>query len=349
MLIPKRYLRYLGVFLVLLLLLGMAYWLHQRHNARLAQPLRHFSAAQQPVNGSTPITTLQAIPTNPAQVALGKRLFFDPRLSHSNTMNCASCHDLTRGGVDGQRYSKRDDGSLTTVNTPTVFNAGLRSAQFWDGRAETLEDQAITFFVEHQEQGAPWAEVEPKLRADKDFNRDFSRVYADGITLKNVAHALAEFQRSLTTPNAPFDRYLRGDKNAISADAQKGYQTFTRYGCVGCHQGMNVGGNMFEQMGSVRDYFAEREQKTGEKITRADLGRFNATHHEDDRHVFKVCSLRNVAKTAPYFHDGSAKTLEDAVTTMARYNLGIEMPPNDVRLIAEFLKTLSGDYAEHTP
>ena len=346
MFIPKQHPRYLGIFLLLLTLVGVAYWLHDRHSRRLAlQSQLTLPATDE--NGSaisSPIAPLPTLTVNQARAELGKRLFFDPRLSRNNSMNCASCHSLSNGGADGKQYSLRADGTLTTVNTPSVFNAGLRSHQFWDGRAETLEEQVVVFFQEHQELGLTWDEVAPKLKADQDFVRTFTKTYADGLTLQNVANALAEFQRTLTTPNARFDRYLRGDQNAINADEKRGYKLFSRYGCVACHQGRTVGGNMFEQMGSINDYFAAREKKFGVKEQTVDFGRFNVTHQERDRHTFEVCSLRNVEKTAPYFHDGSAATLEDAINTMSYYNLGINIPKDEVSSIAAFLRTLTGEY-----
>lgn len=156
---------------------------------------------------------------------------------------------------------------------------------------------------------------------------------------ENVKDAIAEFERSLSTPNSRFDRWLRGDDNAITAEELEGYRKFKSYGCVSCHQGVNIGGNMFETLGAVREYFAERGN-----VSKADLGRFNVTGKEEDRHVFKVPSLRNVALTSPYFHDGSAKTLDEAVRVMARYQLGRPLPDADAALLVKFLQTLTGEY-----
>jgi cytochrome c peroxidase len=169
-------------------------------------------------------------------------------------------------------------------------------------------------------------------------------VFSDGLTAANVRTALLEYERSLVTPNAPFDRYLRGDTHAISERAKQGYALFKTYGCASCHQGMAVGGNMLQRVGVMHDYFGDRGS-----VTPADLGHFSVTHLERDRYVFRVPSLRNVALTAPYFHDGTAATLEKAITTMARYQLGRELEDEDVALLAEFLRTLTGEYRGKPP
>jgi cytochrome c peroxidase len=177
------------------------------------------------------------------------------------------------------------------------------------------------------------------LKNDPRYSKKFSQIYADGVTKNNVSDAIAEFERALITPNARFDQFLRGKKHALNDKEFKGYQKFKSYGCVSCHQGINVGGNMYQTMGVMGDYFKDRKTPARE----ADLGRFLITGKEEDKHVFKVPSLRNVASTAPYFHDGSIPTLEAAVDTMAKYQLGRQMSKEDIESIVAFLKTLSGE------
>jgi cytochrome c peroxidase len=187
--------------------------------------------------------------------------------------------------------------------------------------------------------GSSWAGVESRLSASSEWRAKFAQVFSDGASAGNAKRALLAFERSLTTPNAPFDRWLRGDAAALSKEAERGYALFKSYGCVSCHQGVAIGANMLATFGVMRDYFSDHPLASD-----ADLGRFNTTHRDEDRHVFRVASLRNVALTAPYFHDGSAPTLESAVDVMARYQLGRELDAADAQAIVAFLKTLTGEY-----
>jgi cytochrome c peroxidase len=171
------------------------------------------------------------------------------------------------------------------------------------------------------------------------FLNTFERIYSDGLTQFNIKDAIIAYELSLTTPNARFDRFLRGDKKALTASEKEGYQLFKGYGCISCHQGMNVGGNLFQPFGIIGNYFTDRG-----KVTHADLGRFNVTQDEADRHVFRVPSLRNVALTPPYFHDGSAQTLEKAIAVMVKYQLGRPLEQEQIERIAQFLRTLTGEY-----
>lgn len=274
---------------------------------------------------------------DPARVALGARLFADKRLSANGQVACASCHDLARGGADGRVRSVGFAGKLTGVNAPTVFNAALNFKQFWDGRADTLEAQ-IDMVVENPvEMGARWSDVVATVGRDDYYRNGFASAYGGAVTKANIINAIVSFERSLLTPNSRFDRYLRGDNGAISAAEKLGYAKFKQYGCVACHQGVNVGGNMFQKFGVMGDYLGRRGAPTP-----ADLGRFQVTRQEADRHVFKVPSLRNVALTAPYFHDGSAATLDDAVDVMFRYQLGRSASRDDKTAIVKFLNTLTG-------
>jgi cytochrome c peroxidase len=186
-----------------------------------------------------------------------------------------------------------------------------------------------------------WSEIIAKLSGDSEYRKAFAAIYGDAITAAAMKEAIASFERTLITPNARFDQFLRGIEDAITEEEKQGYLLFKSYGCASCHQGRAVGGNMFEKMGVVRNYFAERGN-----ITASDYGRFNITGVEEHRFEFKVPSLRNVELTAPYFHDGSAKTLEDAVKIMSKYQLGRQMPQEHRDLIVAFLKTLTGTLSE---
>lgn len=273
------------------------------------------------------------------KVALGNRLFYDPRLSHDNSIACAGCHSLSKGGTDQRARSVGIGGALGGINAPTVFNSGLSFKQFWDGRAETLEDQIEGPTQHPKEMGSNWPEIIGKLRQDPNYVQDFGALYPEGIQRAAIKDAIATFERSLLTPNSRFDQYLRGDRTALTSQEQAGYRLFKDYGCVSCHQGVNVGGNMFQVFGVMGDYFADRGTPTP-----ADQGRYNLTGHEHHRHAFKVPSLRNIALTAPYFHDGSAETLEDAVKVMAKYQLGRALSAGEVKELAAFLRTLTGEY-----
>ncbi len=277
--------------------------------------------------------------SEPVKVSLGELLFHDKRLAQDNDMSCDSCHVLDDNGADRQHLTRGRDGKLLNVNTLTVFNSALNHQQFWDGRAATLEEQINFVVLSDREFATSWPVIIAKLKQDRDYRQHFEKIYADGITAENVRDAIAAFERTLLTLNSPFDRYLRGDADAINSEEKEGYRLFKAYGCVACHQGSNVGGNLFMKIGVFGDYFAVRGNPT-----KADLGRFNVTGDEADRHVFRVPSLRLAVLTPPYFHDGSVKTLNDAIKIMARHQLGRIISQQDVNSIAAFLKTLPGQY-----
>ncbi|AMZ74632.1 MULTISPECIES: cytochrome-c peroxidase [Pseudomonas] len=286
-----------------------------------------------------PLKPLPAAPAlDPKRVQLGLRLFNDPRLSVNNTLSCASCHRLDKGGADDKPFSLGFDGKPVEVNTPTVFNAGLNFHQFWDGRVDTLEEQVHAVVTSPAEMGSTWESVVKRIADDPGYAKDFKDAYPDGVTKPNIQGALADYERTLQTPNSRFDQYLLGNTDILTPREKFGYQRFKEYGCIACHQGVNIGGNMFQKFGVMGDYIKDRGNPT-----RADEGRFNITGDEADRQVFKVPSLRNVAVTAPYFHDASAPTLERAVEVMFKYQLGREPLKNDTTLIVEFLKTLTGE------
>lgn len=277
---------------------------------------------------------------DPAKVELGRRLFNEPRLSVNNTLSCASCHQLETGGADNKPFSLGFDGKPVQVNTPSVFNASLNFKQFWNGRVDTLQAQIEQVVISPMEMGSDWNTVVQNLTALPLYQRAFSQAYPDGVTAANVQNALATYERTLLTPNSRFDQYLLGNTEILTLQEKYGYQRFKDYGCIACHQGINIGGNMFQKFGVMGDYFKAR----GNPVE-ADLGRYLVTQEEDDRHVFKVPSLRNVAVTAPYFHDASAKTLEEAVDVMFKYQLGRNPNQEDKDLIVQFLKTLTGEWA----
>ncbi|PQP01350.1 cytochrome B6 [Pseudomonas frederiksbergensis] len=287
-----------------------------------------------------PLKPLPAVPEqNPLQVELGRRLFNEPRLSVNNSLSCASCHRLEIGGADDKALSTGFKGEPLTINTPSVFNASLNFRQFWNGRADSLETQAHEVVQSPSEMGSHWEHVVQMLSADPDYKSAFAKAYPDGVTMNNVQNALATYERTLISANSRFDQYLSGNTEILTLDEKYGYQRFKDYGCIACHQGVNIGGNMFQKFGVMGDYFQARGNPT-----EADLGRYLVTKAEEDRNVFKVPSLRNVAVTAPYFHDGSAKTLEEAVDVMFKFQLGRVPSDKDKDLIIKFLKTLTGEW-----
>jgi len=278
-------------------------------------------------------------------VALGDRLFHDVRLSQDNTLSCAGCHVLSSGGTDRLVHSIGVGGAQGGINAPTVYNSSFNFAQFWDGRADTLEEQAAGPVHNPAEMSSSWPEVVSKLAADQETVASFRASFAGGITPKNIALAIAEFERSLVTPNSRFDRWLRGEESALSKAEFRGYRLFKSYGCISCHQGANVGGNLYAYMGAMGDYFKDR----GRPLTKADLGRLNVTGRDEDKHFFKVPSLRLAALTPPYFHDGSAATLEEAVQVMGRYQLGREIPREEIVAITAFIRSLVGEHVRLKP
>lgn len=289
----------------------------------------------------SPIRPLpEGVPVDARKVSLGDRLFHETRLSKDATISCASCHDLAQGGDDGRTVSVGVGGAKGTLNAPTVLNSGFNFRQFWDGRAATLEEQVDGPLLHPAEMASSWPVVLAMLTADAGYAKTFADVYTDGITQPNVKDAIATFERSLVTPNSRFDRWLRGDRKALTSTEQEGFRLFVDTGCITCHQGVNVGGNLFEVLGRSADYFKDHASDRPE-----DQGRFNVTGNEADRHKFKVPSLRNVELTAPYLHDGSAATLPEAVQIMGRYQTGRDLESGEVEKLVAFLRTLTGENA----
>ena len=249
---------------------------------------------------------------------------------------------LAKGGSDGTRVPTGIGGAQGFVNSSTVFNSAGSIKQFWDGRADDLVSQVDGPVQSAHEMGALWPDIVTKLYGDPNYPQLFDAIYPDGISRKSIKDAIAEFERGLISPNSPFDKWLRGDATALSKQELRGYQLFKQYGCSSCHQGTNAGGNMFQVFGVINSYFEERGN-----ITKADLGRFNVTGNEADRHAFKVPSLRLAALTPPYLHDGTAPTLRDAVDKMFKFQLGREAPDNEKDDIVAFIKTLAGELKGH--
>jgi cytochrome c peroxidase len=270
-----------------------------------------------------------------ALVDLGRMLFFDKRLSRDRDLSCNSCHPLDRHGVDNEPTSPGARGARGRRNSPTVYNAAGHIRAFWDGRAADLEEQAKGPIVNPTEMAMPDASsVESRLRAIPGYVRAFERAFpgeASPVTYDNLGKAVAAFERGLTTPSR-WDRYLGGDESALTRREVAGLKVFTDVGCMTCHTGRYLGGSTFQKAGITKPWPNQRDQ-----------GRYEVTTIPSDRMMFKVPGLRNVAKTAPYFHDASAKTLEEAVTTMAKIQLGVDLTPEEVELIVAWLGSLTGD------
>lgn len=282
----------------------------------------------------------QSIPTDAAKVELGRILYHDTRLSIDNTVSCASCHGLNTAGVDNKQYSEGVGGQFGGVNAPTVYNAVYNFVQFWDGRAATLELQAAGPPLNPVEMGSEsFDQIVAKLAKDKALTKKFKAVYPDGWSEKNITDAIAEFERTLITPNSAFDNYLRGEMTALTEEQKQGYELFVKYNCATCHVGANLGGESYELMGQYADYFADR----GAELTVEDNGRNKETALERDRHRFKVPGLRNVALTAPYFHDGTEPELKEAVCKMGTYQVGVSLTDAEEEKIVAFLESLTGE------
>ncbi len=284
---------------------------------------------------------MDSLPVDPAKVALGFKLYHDVRISANNTVSCATCHPLDNAGVDGLKTSTGIYDQKGFINAPTVYNAALNTVgQFWDGRAKDLQAQAGGPPLDGLEMGSNWEEITGKLKADQEMVKEFAALYPEGITENSITDAIAEFEKTLLTPNCSFDLYLKGDKNALTADEIKGYELFKNNNCATCHVGVNFGGQSYEYMGIVADYFKDRGTPLHND---KDYGHFNFTKDSTDFQRFKTPTLRNVALTAPYLHDGTAATLQDATKTMLKYQTGKTLPDSDIDLIVAFMNTLTGE------
>lgn len=293
------------------------------------------STASIPARAQEPIEPIKAAVVKDAKlVELGKKLFFDPRLSKSGFISCNSCHNLSMGGSDNLKTSIGHNWQKGPINAPTVLNSSLNVAQFWDGRALTLRDQAGGPIANPGEMAFTHDLAVELLRSIPGYVAEFKATFGnDKITIEEVTKAIAAFEETLVTPNSRFDKWLKGDKKALTATELAGYELFKDSGCTACHNGAAAGGNTFQKMGIVEPY----------KSTSPAEGRVAVTKEEADRFSFKVPTLRNVELTYPYFHDGEAGTLTDAVDVMGRIQLGRKFTPDENAKIVAFLKTLTGD------
>ncbi|MDJ0724330.1 MAG: cytochrome c peroxidase [Prochloraceae cyanobacterium] len=290
------------------------------------------------------------IPLNSEKVKLGEQLFYEVKLSKNETISCASCHNLKTGGTDLKSLAIGIDGAIGVFNTSTVFNSGFNVKQFWDGRADNLEEQIEeTINSPNEMNNSSWQEAIDRIQQSAGYQASFKKIYNSKITSAAIKNALATYVNSLYTPNSRFDRFLRGDKTAITPREKQGYLRFKTLGCISCHQGVNLGGNMFQSFGVMTDYLekSERSKETENPIVtqqRIKRALRNSALKERDDLLFKVPTMRNIALTKPYFHDGSAPTLEMAISVMGESQLGQELSPEDIKLIVEFLNTLTGEY-----
>ena len=282
-----------------------------------------------------PITPIQPyVSDNPAKVQLGKKLFFEPRLSMSGIISCNTCHNLSRGGTDNLVTSIGHGWQAGPVNAPTVLNSSLAIAQFWDGRAANLQEQAAGPIQADIEMAMPHTLALDVLNSIPGYQDEFEQVFGSrDITIDMVTAAIAEFEETLVTPNSRFDQWLMGDDNAITAYELEGYKIFKDSGCTACHNGEAAGGTSFQRMGIVQVY----------ESTSPVEGRYSITGNDADRFSFKVPTLRNVEYTYPYFHDGQAKTLEEATDIMGQIQLGRHYTEEEIDKIVAFMKTLTGD------
>jgi len=289
-------------------------------------------------------------PTTEAKITLGKMLFMDPRFSSTGTVSCNSCHNVMEGGDDSRTFSMGVHGKTGGRNAPTVWNSAFHSVQFWDGRADLLEDQAKGPVTNPVEMGV--AEIEQamdKVRAIPGYQPYFDKAFGEsGMTVENAAKAVAAFERTLITPNSPFDNYVKGDKKAMTAKQIKGMETFAATGCTSCHSGAAFNG---PTMPFGQGFYAKFPTFTDNAFNKkydlsADKGRQDATGKLADAHMYRVPTLRNITDTAPYFHNGSVNDLTQAVRVMAKTQLNKDLSNDDVNAIVAFLGALTGEYPE---
>jgi cytochrome c peroxidase len=276
---------------------------------------RESVAADEPI---TPIP--EPVAAAPLKAALGERLFKDPRLSRDNSRSCASCHDLSTNGASRKHQDAGHDGSDPPLNTPTLFNATLSFRIGWEGKFRSLDAHAAALLEAPQPMGTSLSEIAKKLGSDKEFRDQFIAAYGSGPNPENIVDAIATFERILLTPGSRFDRWLAGNRGALSSLELDGYRQFKSLGCISCHQGVNIGGNLFERHGIFQPLASPVPE------------------------ILRVPSLRNVATTPPYFHDGSAPTLDDAVRRMGRAQLNSTLTDEQVEAIVAFLQTLTGNF-----
>jgi cytochrome c peroxidase len=289
-------------------------------SSAIPQPLVQSQEANSIISEEPIIPVPEPRPIDASKVRLGERLFGDPRLSRGISRSCSSCHDLTTNGASKESHDNSFDGSSLLLNTPTVFNAALSFRFGWEGKIRTIESDVKASLQNPQIMGADLAEIAEKLDADSGLRREFMAAYGRGPDAQNVVDALASFQRTLITPDSRFDRWLAGDAGALSAEEEDGYRLFKSLGCVSCHQGVNIGGNLFQRHGIFHPLASPKPE------------------------ILRVPSLRNVATTPPYFHDGSTATLDEAVRKMGMAQLNSTLTDQQVSAIVAYLRTLTGKY-----
>ncbi|MBT8145403.1 MAG: c-type cytochrome [Gammaproteobacteria bacterium] len=285
-----------------------------------------------------PIPPLETFPTDPAKQSLGFQLFHDSRLSRNGTVSCSSCHMGMMGGADGQRVSRGVGGLLGTRNSPTVFNSAFNFRQFWDGRAFDLDDQALGPISNPVEMAHDLDTVIQRLAAIPSYTEQFTAIYPDGLTAANLGNAIAQHARDMTRSDSRFNQHLSSGAATLSEQELRGWQRFNNVGCASCHNGINLGGNSYQKLGNVGVL------SNTPMIASLDNGLFERTRREQDRQVFKVPSLNNVALTAPYFHDGSVSTLDEAVRQMGQLHSGRILSDTDVKDIVSFLESLNSEF-----
>ncbi|QFR49153.1 cytochrome-c peroxidase [Sulfurimonas lithotrophica] len=279
---------------------------------------------------SQPIMPLPlSISVDEKKAQLGKELFFDTILSLDNSVSCATCHDIEKGGDDGLVFSIGINGRQGDINAPTVFNSIYNFRQFWNGRAKDLKEQAKGPIENPLEMGNNFGNLIEVL-SNTPYRKRFNALYKDGITADNIADAIAEYEKTLITPESAFDKYLNGDEDAITKEQKEGYEVFKDVGCITCHHGINIGGNLYNKFGVIESATSKRK------------GRYEVTQNKEDIYYFKVPSLRNIEKTAPYLHDGRYDKLEDVVKFMSKYQLGRAITDTEIDKIVKFLHSLSG-------
>lgn len=290
-----------------------------------------------------PISSLDLTEPDADKVNLGKHLFFDTRLSGEGNISCNSCHNLNTFGVDNQRFSPGDaPGTFGGRNSPTVFHAALHKMQFWDGRAADVEEQAggpILNPLEHNIKNE--AELVDKLKKVPLYQELFSKAYEgdNPITFANLTNAIGAFERTLI-PEGRFDKYLAGDKEALNDQEKRGLKTFINSGCITCHSGPALGGQMLQKFGLFHDYWKHTQSED------VDLGLYEISERESEKYFFKVPGLRNIAHTAPYFHDGSVDNLETAVKIMGKLQRNVDLSDQEIKDIVAFFDSLTADVSD---
>lgn len=335
--------RVLGLFILMLTMVAAVFYLFPTESSLLnfdedqLETQATFSPAEN-YNLSIFSPIPKTLNVNPDEAALGQKLFFDPALSQNGKVACASCHSLGLGGADGKPIACGIDQHKGVFNTPTVFNATFNFSLNWEGSAASLKEQALGPLFDPREMGnRDEKTLVNRLQNLPHYAKAFNEVYQSKVTLSNITGAIEAFQKTLITPDSNFDLYLKGDYQALDTTELEGLQLFKNLGCVSCHNGINIGGNMYQTAG-IFIPIATKEQ------TSAWPDRYNVTQEESDRNMVKVPSLRNIEMTAPYFHDGKVSSLKQAIKIMGKAQLGKNLSKEQIYKLESFLKTLTGKY-----